>query len=268
MWEPDDLTSNHAARPPDAKQAQAREALRRFIEERGQQVFFSRQLEVALEDEFFHWVTNRAIRNLEGEGVLRSVERELPSGGRIKLLWDRRYRYYRRAASAVVDLVSKYADPNIGGAIGLHGEAMVLEGFAREQFVMLGREVREHEGAEWTRSDHDLDFVFSRDGQTYGVEVKNTLGYPELEEIRLKIEMCKEIGVRPVLVARMLPKSWMHEINRAGGFGLLLKYQLYPWTHRALASEVAARFELPVDAPRRIEAGTMARFVRWHERNV
>lgn len=268
MRAPEDLTPEHTARSPDPKQAQAREALRGYVEERREQVFFSRQLEVALEDEFFHWVTNRAIRDLEEEGVLRSEERDLPSGGRIKLLWDRRYRYYRRAASAVVELVSRYADPNIGGAIGLHGEAMVLEGFARERFVMLGREVREHEGTEWTRSDHDLDFLFGRDDAVYGVEVKNTLGYPELEEIRLKIELCEEIGVRPVFVARMLPKSWMHEINRAGGFGLLLKYQLYPWTHRDLAREVREKLELPVDAPRRIEAGTMGRLVRWHERNV
>jgi len=111
-----------------------------------------------------------------------------------------------------------------------------------------------------------MDFIFERDGQAYGIEVKNTLGYMDREEFETKIRLCREIGVRPVFAARMLPKTWINDLINAGGFALILKYQLYPWAHRELAKTVRSELGLPVDAPRRLNEGTMKRFLKWHER--
>ncbi|MBI3049964.1 MAG: hypothetical protein HYY76_16820 [Acidobacteria bacterium] len=253
------------AREPDARENQARVALEGFIEGHKESVFFSRQLEVQNEDEWYHWITNRALRELVGRGLLRTEVRGLRTGGSIHLMWHRNHRYYRRDAKRVVQLVEEYSDPNIGGALGLQGEALVLEGFARSQFVMRNRDTRSHGGRTWTQSDHDLDFVFERDDRVYGVEVKNTLRYIDYSEFSTKIEMCRALGIRPVFAVRMLPKSWIHEVIGAGGFALILKHQLYPWAHRDLARRVKMELGLPVDAPRALEGGTMARFLRWHE---
>jgi hypothetical protein len=163
-------------------------------------------------------------------------------------------------------LVNEYSDPNIGAAIGLQGEALVLEGFARIEFVMKGRDVNRYGGRVWSESDHDLDFVFERDGRAYGIEVKNTLGYMDRIEFDTKIRLCRHLGIRPVIAARMLPKSWINDLVNAGGFALVFKYQLYPWAHRELAKRVQEGLGLPVDSPRRLGDGTMVRFLRWHER--
>jgi len=181
-------------------------------------------------------------------------------------MWNKSYRYYRRDAQRLVKLVEEYSDPNIGGALGLQGEALVLEGFARSQFVMKGRDTRTFADRSWTKSDHDLDFVFERDNRAYGVEVKNTLRYMDYAEFAIKIEMCRVLGIRPVFAVRMLPKAWINEVIEAGGFALILKHQLYPWAHRDLARRVRTELGLPVDSPRALEDGTMARFLRWHER--
>jgi hypothetical protein len=165
-------------------------------------------------------------------------------------------------------LVEEYADPNIGGVIGLHGEFMVLEGFARSEFVMRGRNTRAFGGRLWMESDHNLDFIFEKDGQAYGLEIKNTLGYMDYREFQIKIRLCRFLGIRPVFVARMLPRTWMNELIKAGGFGLILKYQLYPWSHKVLAQRVAAELGLPVDAPRVLNEGTMKRFLAWHRKNL
>src|SRR5262249_8865748 len=130
----------------------------------------------------------------------------------IHLLWHPSFRYYKREAATVVKLVEEYSNPNIAGAIGLHGETMVLEGFARHQFVMKGRNTRSYGGKEWTKTDHNLDFIFERNGRAYGVEVKNTLGYMEQNELQMKIEMCKWLGIKAVFVARMLPRTWINEL--------------------------------------------------------
>jgi hypothetical protein len=263
------LTEHEAdKRPPDPMVIQARETVEKLFNDHPERVFFSRQIEVQNEDKFFHWVTNRAIRDLEAVGKILSETRTLKTGNTIKLLWHRSHRYYRRGAAGVVKLVEEYAHPNIGGALGRHGELMVLEGFAKSRFLMAGQSTREYGGRKWTDSDHDLDFIFEKDNRAYGIEVKNMLGYMDHDEFKLKIELCRELRIVPVFVARMLPKVRVNELWRQGGFALILKYQLYPIAHKDLARRVGVELGLPVDSPRALADGTMARFVSWHEKQV
>ena len=105
-------------------------------------------------------------------------------------------------------------------------------------------------------------------GVRYGIEVKNTLGYMEHEELLTKVNLCEHLGIKPVFVARMLPKSWIEEVRGAGGFSLILKYQLYPLAHRELARKVSSELGLPVDSPKALADGTMDRFVQWHRKNL
>ncbi|MGH9243844.1 MAG: hypothetical protein ACRD29_05920 [Acidimicrobiales bacterium] len=98
--------------------------------------------------------------------------------------------------------------------------------------------------------------------------MKNTLGYMDQREMRVKVRMCEHLGIRPVFVVRMMPKTWIYEVQSAGGFVLVLKWQLYPWTHRELARRVQNELGLPVDSPRALQEGTTQRFVRWHTQNL
>lgn len=251
--------------PPDPRQEEAREHLRTFFEKNKGQVFFSKQLEVRNEHRYFHWITYRAIRELEDEGLLNGEWRKLPGASSVRLLWHKSFRYYKREANRIASIVNEYANPNISASIGLHGELMVLEAFARSEFVMRGRDVRSYNGKTWNETDHNLDFIFERDGIAYGLEVKNTLGYMDKKELDIKMKLCAHIGVRPVFVVRMIPKSWMFQLYKAGGFGLIFKYQLYPFSHKELAAHVAKELGLPLGAPRAIAQGTMARFMRFHQ---
>jgi hypothetical protein len=253
-------------RQPDPREREAAATFRDFFDAHRDEVFFSRQLEVRHEDKYFHWISNRAIRDLREEGLIVGETRPLSTGGAINLLWHRGYRFHRRSARRLVTLVEEYANPNIGGVVGLHGEMMVLEGFARCEFVMRGRNTRGFRGRLWNETEHNLDFIFERDKQAYGVEVKNTLGYMDYEEFQVKIRLCQFLGIRPIFAARMLPKSWMTELIGAGGYGMIMKYQLYPWTHKVLAKRVAEELTLPVDAPRALHEVTMNRFLEWHKK--
>lgn len=255
-------------RAPDAYERSARRKLEKFFGENDSAVFIANQLAVRNEDDFFHWVTHRALADLLAARVIRSEGRKLATGSEIKLLWHKRYRYYKRDATRVVELVDEYGSPNMCAAIGLHGEQMILGGFARRQFVMRGHHTREHGDRRWTETQHNLDFIFERDGVTYGVEVKNTLSYLDRTEFEVKIRLCRALGLRPVFAARMLPKTWINEVIREGGYAMILKYQLYPWTHVDLAKRVAKELGLPVDAPKALAEGTMDRFMKWHSKNL
>ena len=270
MSEPEQFYSEDDAKAEeslDPKQALALASVEKLIKQNPEKVFFSRQIEVQNEREFFHWITNRAIRELEGS-LIQSELRPLRTGGSIKLLWNKSHRYYKRDATDVVKLVEEYADPNMGAALGRYGELMVLEGFAKKKFLLTGQGTAEHAGKKWTRTGHNLDFIFERDGRAYGIEVKNILPYMRQDEFRIKIEICREIGVIPVFAVRMLPKTWINELVQKGGFALIMKWQLNPFTHKDLARRVAKEFGLPVDAPQALQEGTVARFLDWHKRKL
>ena len=111
---------------------------------------------------------------------------------------------------------------------------------------------------------HDLDRVFERDGLQYGTEIKNRLSYIPQEEFAAKLRMCGELNLIPLFVARMMPRTYIEEVRRAGGFSLIMKYQFYPVTQRELAARVRAELELPVDTPARLRDETLRRFLNWH----
>jgi hypothetical protein len=248
---------------PDSVEARARAVLLTYFIDNPERVFYSRQLEVIFERQFFHWITNRALRGLIEEKHVVMEERRLDIGSTIKLVWHKSYRFYKRSADGVFDLVNRYTNSATDGTLGMQGEHLVLAAFARNRFVLEGEEINDYAGIKWTDSNHDLDFVFSRDGFGYGVEVKNTLGYLDVDEFVVKIRLARHLGIRPVFAVRALPRTWIEALARAGGFALVMGYQFYPWTHKSLADDIRASLDLPVDTPKRIEAGTMKRLEDW-----
>jgi hypothetical protein len=247
----------------DTEEERARARLLAHFEDNPKSVFYSRQLEVLFEREYFHWVTNRALRRLVEEGRVHTETRQLTAGSEIKLLWHRSYRFYKRAADEVFKLVDWYTAAATDGALGMQGEHLVLAAFARQRFLLIGEETNTYGGKTWEITKHDLDFIFERDGLGYGVEVKNTLGYLDMEEFLTKIRLSRHIGVKPVFAVRALPKTWANALIQAGGYAMIMGFQFYPWTHKDVADKIRETLGLPVDTPKRIEQGTMQRFENW-----
>jgi hypothetical protein len=253
----------------DAKQA----IVARVAEEPGR-VYYSRQLEVLHEKKFFHWITNRAVRELVDERVFRVEAVDLGPNVSIKFLVPKGLRYHQRAVKKMARVVRKYSDHEFAKAMGLQAETLFLNGFALRGFVARGRDVREYRGVKWTTTNHNLDFVIERDGIAYGVEVKNTLDYIPRNELRTKVAMCDAFGITPLMIMRWAPKSYIYdEIMRAAsgsvkGFALLFEKQVYPYGWESLVAEVVNQLGLPVHSPRAIPDGDIDRFVNWHARRV
>jgi len=107
--------------PEDEWEKRAVDALDEFFEQNKDRVFFFRQIELAHEDSFFHWVTNRALHRIL-DGTLRTDEDKLSSGASISLIWHKSLRYYRREKKNLIKLVNEYSDPAVGAHLGLNGE--------------------------------------------------------------------------------------------------------------------------------------------------
>jgi predicted RecB family endonuclease len=141
-------------------------------------------------------------------------------------------------------------------------------GFARIGFRIRQSKVREVDGRRWVETDHDLDRLVERDGIRYGVEIKNQLGYIEQTEFKTKLAMCEFFDVRPMFVARMMPKNYISDVARAGGFSLIFANQHYPLMSDNLARRVRERLQLPVLSIRELPDTTLSRFEDWHMRKV
>ena len=66
----------------DSEEEKARARVLAHFEDDPDNVFYSRQIEILFEHEYFHWVTNRALRRLVEEGRIRTEARQLSTGRR------------------------------------------------------------------------------------------------------------------------------------------------------------------------------------------
>jgi hypothetical protein len=206
------------AEPADTFERDAYKELKLFLGENLLAVYYGRQLEVIFEKKYFHWITNRVLRQLVSEKFILMESRNLKWGGSANLYWYKSNRYFKREANRVINLIERYSVDKIGSSIGRHGEFLVLEGFAMLGFRLLGKNVNEFNGKKWEGSGHNLDLVVERDGIVYGIEVKNTLSYIPKKEFEAKIDMCDFLEVKPVFAVRMLPKNWIQFLAARGGF--------------------------------------------------
>jgi hypothetical protein len=262
-YEPD-IAEEQEERPRDPVVDRAKDAMRAFFDHERANVFYKQQLEVIFEDDFFHWVTSRALSELAAEEQIAVEREELPGVGAIMLYHATTHRYWRRQAQDVIALVSKFSAPAFTAGLGAQGELMFDAALPTVGFLPTARKVRAYGGKEWKETEHDLDRVFERDGMAYGAEIKNTLKYIPRGELTVKIKMCRHLGLRPLFIVRAAAKSYINEVGKLGGFTLVFKYQLYPFGQKPFADQVREALRLPVDSPARIADGTVQRFLKWH----
>ena len=188
--------------------------MERFFPDDGTTVYYTRQLEIALEDNFFHWITSKAANELAGRGIIASTQED--RGQYVaRFFWPRRHRYPRRQIKAALDLVDQFSAPLFTRAVGTQGELLADSGFAGIGFRIVGRNIKSANGRIWTKTNHDLDRLVTRDGILYGVEIKNQLAYIDQTEFQVKLAMCEHMGIRPLFVARMMPRSYIEDVRKA-----------------------------------------------------
>ncbi len=200
-------------RPRDRVVDQAKDRIRAFFDHERANVFYKQQLEVIFEDDFFHWVTSRALSELAAEGHIAVEREELPGIGTIMLFHATTHRYWRRQAQEVIAMVSQFSAPAFTAGIGAQGETMFDAALPTAGFLPTARKVKVYNGKEWKETEHDLDRVFERDGIAYGAEIKNTLKYIPRHELTVKIKMCQHLGLRPLFIVRAAPKSYINEVR-------------------------------------------------------
>lgn len=180
----------------------------------------------------------------------------------IRFFWAKGNRYWKRQAAKVINLVRRFSDTTVTHAIGFQGELLVDAALPLAAFAPVDRNVRSFNDKTWITTGHDLDRIVRREGVYYGVEIKNTLPYIPRDELRIKLAMCKYLGLTPLFVSRMAPKNYNYEIIQQGGISWILGNQFYPFGYQDLADTVRRELQLPVECPAHIEDGAIVRLLK------
>jgi hypothetical protein len=252
-------------RSRDAAIDSAIERLLAFFEESPRQLFYSTQIETRLEREFFHWIVGKGLLELANAGKIQRAP-TIVQEKTINFYAHPKHRYWRREQQEMTALLERIFDPGFTHAVGRHGELMFDAALGRYGFRAEARNANIWSGRSWLETNHNLDRIVTRDGHTYGVEIKNTQNYISRDELQTKVRLCQHLGVTPLFIMRFAPKSYIHEVNKANGFVLLFEHQMYPMGHEALVAQVRNRLGLKVHSPNDVMEGDMQRLLNWHER--
>jgi len=249
----------------------AKAKLKALFDVNRREVYYVRQLQVMFEEEIFHWITHQAIIELEGEKYLKRIVKSFNMSESSTLLHffaHHTNRYAERQANNLTKLIEEYSQSHITEGCGNRAELLFAAGLAERGFMPIGRSLKSYRGREWTETGHNLDFIFEKDGIAYGCEIKNQLPYIGKELLQVKLEICDYLQLRPLLIMRYAPKTFIYEIQRAGGYAMIFEAQIYELGQRVLVEKMRKTFgKNKADSPRAIPAGIIDRFERWHNKH-
>ena len=252
----------------DIKIDEAKTAITEIFNTEPARVFYSVQIETRLERDFFHWITNKGLKELTEENKLVRKTHAVPVNQLVNFYTNPRYRYPRRESANLVKTLTEIYDSEFTHAVGRHCEMLLDSAFARAGFKPAASDANSWNGVQWTESNHNMDRIITKDSVAYGVEIKITQNYISRYELRLKTKLCRHIGVRPLFVMRFAPKSYIEEVRKAGGFTLLFEDQIYPFGFYKLMQKVRASLGLKVQCPRDFKEGDIQRFSNWHDKKL
>lgn len=263
FYEPDPDVSEERQ---DPKVEEAKRVIKQIFKDDPTSVFYLKQIQVRLERQFFHWVTGFAVRDLIEAGFLQAET--VRAGGNanvlVKFVFRPSHRFRRRQIKKACSIIAAYSEPEISRACGKQAEILFLNALMKEGFGFYGQDTATFRDRKWNETDHDLDFIVTRDGITYGCEVKNRLEYIERGELELKLKMCAFLGVCPLFIMRAAAKSYMQLIVEGGGYGWIFASQIFPLGHERLVERMVKELGLPALGSVAIPQGMVDRFLKWH----
>lgn len=238
----------------------AKDALSKLFTERPSEVFYLQQLEVKFEKRFYHWITAKATSELL-DGLLRTEEAPLLEGTRVKFVFHKSHRYYRRQIGRALEVIREYSRPEITAGCGEQADMLFFNALMNRGFVSAGEDTNEYKGRKWTKTKHDLDFIIQKDDRAYGCEVKNTWAYIERAEMRVKLDICEFLGLVPLFIMRYAAKSYLEEIRGRNGTFVIFEWHIYPFGQEELVKRIRETLGLGADCPRAIPSGIIDRFM-------
>lgn len=252
----------------DSYFSNVQEEIKKLYEIDKESVYYLRQLQIKFEKGYFHWVTNNALTGLIQLGYLKDYKEHSQIGTSTRFFMHKSYRYPLRKIKRISEIISEYSQDTITRSCGHRAEDLFFLGLAKHGYSFVDEKVNKFNGKKWEKSGHDLDFIFTKEGLYYGCEIKNTLGYIDKEEMEIKTEMCKHLGIIPLFIMRWAPKTYIDYIVSNGGFVLIFETQIYEISQKDLVKRMVEELGIKAICSKAIPDGIINRLDKWHQYTV
>ncbi|HME56648.1 MAG TPA: hypothetical protein VKM55_30890 [Candidatus Lokiarchaeia archaeon] len=237
------------------------------------------QIKVLFEEKYFYSITDKALRELVKEGKIinwietREHQDPIDEKKTIKmkhsLFCSLSAHYFKRRVKSLLDKVEFFSTDQMNKAVGEWGEHAVEFMLLKFKFDIEGKHTNEFQGKKWTKTKNDLDFIASKDGVTYGIEVKNSFDDIPDPEFNIKVfGICPYLGIIPVCIFRFTRYDNLTKIKQVNGRVFVFVSKLFP---TGLNQQVRAFWNetlLPIQTAMELPEKTRNQFIEWHESNV
>lgn len=221
--------------------------------------YHRKQIEVLFEDKYDHWDTNKAVDKLVVSGFLKMVKVK-----GMNFVFRADLETYKEEANRRFDIVQKYSHPTITSANGQWAEKITEFTFKAHGFEVVGFHTNKYLDRKWTTTNENLDLIIAKDNIAYGIEVKNTLSYMEVNEFTNKVEMCRYLGLRPLWILRAAPEIQFNTMKARNGLILRFKTQMFPYGQEDLVKEIWSFMRLPVGVKAELPPKIVNFFLQTH----
>jgi len=208
-----------------------------------------RSLQILMEqNNFWHVVTWNAIRELKIENKLRTAK--YPPRGNFPM-WI--YRFDLRL-SDIKDKIDREYKPlykkfmKLSPQMGTYAEEIIEKALTRAGYITLSHHehTRYFRGRVYPRKN-DLDFIAYREGVFYGIEVKNTLPYPNWEEDIISKKLVADYhGIQFVMISRELG-PYAYDLFQCGGLHIEFKRLIWSPNFSSLAKRIEEKLYFPIN---------------------
>jgi hypothetical protein len=259
---------------PDPQIAKAKqEVMKLFTDDYGRPKktpYYVAQLQTLLENQFFPWITHQAAEQLVNQNILSRIETTTKCHSKVVFFYNAKLDDPKLKPSvethikSICKLIDSYSEHTVCKALGDHLEGLVKAELRAQGFTIVGAHTRKYKNKDWTKTDHNLDFIAEHYSCKIkiGVEVKNTLPTIEREELDIKLDMCDFFRITPVFAVRWL-KPYIELIRNRGGFSWMFKTQIYPPGFEELTKTLYKRLNLPVTVRTELPEKSVDIFQRW-----
>lgn len=120
----------------------------------------------------------------------------------------------------------------------------------RDLFIDLGYSIEAEDTNEFkgrkASIGGDIDFIAKKDGIFFGVEVKNSLEYPN--DLGKKVQIAIELGTLPVMIVRRVTWEVYQNLKKYGVLTKIYETSIFPQTYEQVIVQCKETLGLPVIA--------------------
>lgn len=242
-------------------------------------VAYLREMQITLEDYLLHEDTDEVLSVLSESGEINTITYE---GNRWFFSKDTSWESIRELAEHKKKLMDIYiSHPRNYTRRGViyddYSEMLVEDALIKTGYVVVSKNTHYFNGKEYHQASElrrpgrrrDLDYIaYLKDKDLYfGMQIKNRLEYPKLEDVHLLIDICTTLDLVPLLVTRLShPRIYALFGTIQGEVIQMKRYLLQPPFPKEAFSEITTVLRIPLGVYQWVPDFLLSRFRELREK--